>query len=119
MAAARTTSRRKARTPLKGRALVAIGLAVFFVVATSVVWRRSMGVKTERQMKTMRDELRALTAEEKSLENALRKATSRRSVVQEAERRLGMRMPSEMQMRFLGAKAISVDVAPPDSGMVP
>lgn len=100
-AAARRTTTRKTRGPLKGRALVAIGLGVFLVVATVVVWRRSKGVANEKAINRMLEATRTLRAQEKTLENDLRMATSRRRVVPEAERRLGMVRPSEMQTRFI------------------
>jgi hypothetical protein len=113
MAATRRTSTRKTRTPLKGRAQVAIGLVVFFVVTSANISRRSKGVETARELARMRQEQRTLLAQEKSFENELRKATSRRSVVQEAQKRLNMIRPSEAQVRFLAAPAASV--AAPDS----
>lgn len=113
MAATRRTSTRKTRTPLKGRALVAIGLAIFFIITTAIVTRRSTGIETARQLARLREEQRTLLAQEKFFENELRKATSRRSVVQEAQKRLNMIRPSEAQVRFLAAPAGST--AAPDS----
>jgi type II secretory pathway component PulK len=113
MAATRRTATRKARKPLKGRALVAIGLLVFFVVSSANISRRSLGIKTARELDRMRQEQRTLLAQEKSFENELRKATSRRTVVQEAQKRLNMIRPSEAQVRFLAAPAGSA--AAPDS----
>lgn len=105
MATARRTTSRKTRTPLTGRALMALGLLVFFAVTMAIVWRRSQGVKTAKDIRKLREEQRTLLAQEKSLENALRRATSRRTVVQEAQQRLGMARPSEMQTRFLVSPA--------------
>lgn len=107
MAARRTGTRKTARAPLRGRARVAVGLLLFMLVAAIVVWRRSEGVATARAMQRMRTELRTLRAEQQDLENDLRRASSRRSVVSEAERRLGMRVPSESQTRFLPSSAFS------------
>ena len=107
MAARRTTTRRTTRSPLRGRALVAMGLVLFMLVAATVVWRRSTGVATAREMQRMRGELRTLRAEQQDLENDQRRASSRRSVVSEAERRLGMRVPTEAQTRFLPSSAFS------------
>ena len=101
MATRRGAPRR--RGPLKGRALVAFGLALFLVVATSVVWRRSVGVRNNLQIKRLREEERALVAQQKYLESQMRRATSRRNVVQEAQRRLGMTRPTEAQTRFIVA----------------
>lgn len=123
MATARRTPTRKPRGPLKGRALVAIGLAVFFVVTTAVVWRRSQGVATQRAINKINDETRRLRAQEKTLENDVRLATSRRRVVPEAERRLGMTRPNEMQTRFIttgpGATRAASDSTVADSVSAP
>lgn len=100
MAVTRRTTSRK-RGPLKGRALVAVLLALFLVVSTSVVLRRSTGVRANTQLQRLQEEKRSLLAQEKYLEGQLRRATSRRNVVQEAERRLGLVRPSEAQTRFI------------------
>lgn len=99
---------RTTRTRLKGRAWVALGLVAFVVVTAVVVWRRGEGVSTARAMQTMRQEQRALRAEQQDLENDLRRASSRRSIVSEAERRLGMRIPSDAQTRFLPPNSLSL-----------
>lgn len=100
MAATRRTSARRAG-PLEGRALVAVGLILFLAVTTSVVWRRSTGVRANKQIQRLQEEKRSLLAQEKYLEGQLRRATSRRNVVSEAERRLGLVRPSEAQTRFI------------------
>jgi hypothetical protein len=96
-----SAARARRRLRLNGRAMVALGLAAFLVVATIVVWRRSEGTRVARQMRVLEQERRALLSQQKSLENALRVAEGRPAVVTEAERRLGMRLPSEAQTRFL------------------
>jgi len=110
----------RARGPLKGRALVALGLAGFLLVATAVVWRRSTGVRTGRQIQRLQEERRSLLAQEKYLEGQLRRATSRRNVVQEAQRRLGMVRPTETQTRFIAVPAAARrDEASADSSTAP
>lgn len=99
MAAAR--SRR--RTPIKGRTLVALGLLTFMVVASLVVWRRSVGVASAKAMATSLTEKRSLDAERLNLERELREAQTRRRVVVEAERRLGMHVASDSQTRVVTA----------------
>ncbi|WP_396205877.1 hypothetical protein [Gemmatimonas sp.] len=100
MAVLRRSTTRK-QGALKGRALVAAGLVLFLAVSTSVVWRRSTGVRTSKQIQRLQDEKRSLMAQEKYLEGQLRRATSRRNVVQEAQRRLGLVRPDEAQTRFI------------------
>lgn len=104
MAGTRRTPTRR-RGPLKGRALVAAGLVLFLAISTSVVWRRSNGVRNNKQIQRLQDEKRSLMAQEKYLEGQLRRATSRRNVVQEAERRLGLVRPGEAQTRFIAVPA--------------
>lgn len=101
MATTRRSTAKKTRGPFKGRAIVAFGLLVFFAVTMAIGWRRPLGVKTVNEIGALREEQRRLLAQEKYLENALRRATSRRTVVQEAQQRLGMGRPSEVQTRFL------------------
>jgi len=94
--------------------MVAIGLGLFMAVTAIVIWRRSVGVGTAREMQRMETERRALRSERVTLENDLRRAMSRRQVVQEAERRLGMHVATESQTRILvnGSRAAT----PADSG---
>lgn len=122
MATTRRSTARE-RGPLKGRALVAVGLVLFLLVTTSVVWRRSTGVRTAKQIDRLLEEKRSLLAQEKYLEGQLRRATSRRNVVQEAQRRLGMVRPTEAQTRFIavpaGAAVPVAERAVTDSAQVP
>ncbi|BAH38463.1 hypothetical protein GAU_1421 [Gemmatimonas aurantiaca T-27] len=105
---------RRTKSTLKGRSIVAISLGLFVAVTAIVVWRRSVGVGTARDMQRMEAERRALRSERITLENELRRAMGRRQVVQEAERRLGMHVATEAQTRFLAEGARSA--TPTDSG---
>jgi hypothetical protein len=58
-------------------------------------------VRTLTRIQRLQEERRSLMAQEKYLESQLRRATSRRTVVQEAQRRLGMVRPGEAQTRFI------------------
>lgn len=91
------------RGPGRGRALVAMGLGAFVVVTAIVVWRRSVGVATAREMRQMEIERRDLLAQQESLEHQRRGAVSRATVLREAERRLGLHVAAEGQTRSLGA----------------
>ena len=93
--------RRSPRAPLKGRAWVAIGLSVFLVVASLVVWRRSVGVATARDMRRLSDRQRALMAEKTTLDRDIRSAMARSRVIAEAERRLGLHVATDAQTRML------------------
>ena len=98
---------------------MALGLALFLLVTTIIVTRRWHGIKTALELAKLRAEQRTLLAQEKFLENELRKATSRRTVVQDAQKRLGMVRPVEAQTRFLVAPAVGATVTAPDSVQQP
>jgi hypothetical protein len=112
--------RRSARGPLKGRAWVAIGLCVFMGVAALVVWRRSVGVATARDMRRLSDRQRGLLSEKTTLERDIRSAMSRGRVIGEAERRLGLHVATDAQTRMLSdsmlVDSVSLDPASADSG---
>jgi hypothetical protein len=95
------TARTRRRKPLKGRSLVAIGLVAFVAVTSLVVWRRSVGVSTAKEMAKALAEKRSLEAERKTLERDLREAQTLGRVVVEAERRLGLHVASDSQTRVV------------------
>jgi hypothetical protein len=107
--------RRSARGPLKGRAWVAIGLCAFMVVASLVVWRRSVGVATARDMRRLSDRQRALLSEKTTLERDIRSAMSRGRVIGEAQRRLGLHVATDAQTRMLSDSMLA-DPVRPDTG---
>jgi len=117
--AAKRTTRRSSRGPLKGRAWVAIGLGVFVVVASVVVWRRSVGVATARDIERLTERQRALISEKTTLDRDIRSAMARSRVIGEAERRLGLHVATDAQTRMLSdsmfADPVRVDTAAPDS----
>ncbi len=122
-ASAKRTTRRSTRGPLKGRAWVAIGLGLFVVVASLVVWRRSVGVATAREMARLFDRERALIAQKTTLDRDIRSAMARSRVIGEAERRLGLHVATDAQTRMLSdamlADPIRPDTARPDSAPRP
>ena len=106
------TTRRSPRGPLKGRAWIAIGLGVFMVVASLVVWRRSVGVATARDMRRLSDRQRALIAEKSTLDRDIRSAMARSRVIAEAERRLGLHVATDAQTRLLSDSMLADPVRP-------
>jgi cell division protein FtsL len=86
----------------------ALGLLGFFLVATGVIWRRSHGVATSREILRLQRERSALQAEVIRLEGAIRDAASRRRIQSVAEDRLGMSVPGATQVIILPRPA------PPD-----
>lgn len=96
--AARKRSPSRARS---GRVLVAMGLGAFIVVTAIVVFRRSEGTRVAREMRSMEGELKDLRSKKITLKTQLRGATSRATVIREAEKRLGMHVATEAQARSL------------------
>ncbi len=80
---------------MRGRSVVFLALLGFFVVATGVIWRRSLGIAQARQLRELDERRTALEAQEAALEGAIRDASSRATLAPIAEERLGMRIPPE------------------------
>ncbi len=101
------TAKRATRSAADSRTRVALGLLVFVVVASIVVWRRALGSSTERQIGKLETERRSLASTRAMLENELREATGRRRIVAEAERRLGMHVATDAQTRNLADTVVT------------
>ena len=99
------TARAKKRTPFKGRTWVAIGLFVFVAFTSLVVWRRSVGVSTANAIAKQDAQRRALLAQIATLQRDISDAQTRRHIVAEAERRLGLHVAPEAQSRVLAEPA--------------
>jgi hypothetical protein len=93
-------SRVRGKAGVRGRKLVAIILATFLFVTTSIVWRRSHGSEQARVLHTLGSRRAELEAERAQLEGEISRATSQ---VQLAPlvRALGMRVPSDSQVILL------------------
>jgi len=107
-------TRRAGRGPLKGRAWFTIGLGVFLVVASLVVWRRGVGAETARDLRRLSDRQRALMAEKTTLDRDIRSAMARSRVIAEAERRLGLHVATDAQTRMLSDSMLA-DPGRPDT----
>ncbi|QJR35307.1 hypothetical protein [Gemmatimonas groenlandica] len=107
-------TRRSPRGPLKGRAWIAIGLGVFLVVASIVVWRRGVGASTVREMSRLSNRQRALLSEKTTLDRDIRSAMARSRVISEAERRLGLHVATDAQTRMLSDSMLA-DPERPDT----
>ncbi len=107
-------TRRRSPSALRGRSLVVIALLAFVVTAVIVVWRRGRGVEEERRIAALDSQVRDLQAQQALLERDLREATSSSRIKPAAERRLGLRMPSDSQLITLPRRA-PVTVIAPDS----
>ncbi|MFN9214402.1 MAG: hypothetical protein ACK6DK_07495 [Gemmatimonadota bacterium] len=84
-----------------GRTLAALGLGAFLVLATGVVARRSYGIAQARRLAALGEQRVQLEARRTQLERDIRAASSRVALMPVAERRLGMRMPSDSQVIYL------------------
>lgn len=80
---------------MRGRSVIFLALLGFFVLATGVIWRRSLGIAQARQIQELEDRRSALEAQEAALEGAIRDASSRARLAPIAEEKLGMRIPPE------------------------
>lgn len=80
---------------MRGRTVVLLGLLAFVVVATGVIWRRSVGVAQALKLRELRETRGSLAASEAALEGAIRDASSRARLARTVEERLGMRIPAE------------------------
>jgi len=80
---------------MRGRTVIFLALLGFFVVATGVIWRRSLGIAQAARIRELEDRRSALRAQEAALEGAIRDASSRARLAPIAEEKLGMRIPPE------------------------
>lgn len=80
---------------MRGRSVIFLALLGFFVLATGVIWRRSLGIAQARQIQELEDRRSALEAQEAALQGAIRDASSRARLAPIAEEKLGMRIPPE------------------------
>ena len=83
---------------MRGRTLLALALFGFVLVATGVIWRRSVGVAQARAIQALEQQRTDLMARRAALDGEIRDATSRARLARIAEVRLGMRVPSDSQV---------------------
>ncbi|HMN08620.1 MAG TPA: hypothetical protein PKC83_07545 [Gemmatimonadaceae bacterium] len=87
----------KRRVARRGRVQVAIGLAVFVVVMTGVVWRRTVGYARAVAMRLLEGQVKELEAERAKLITDIRSAMSIGRLGPVVQARLGMRQASDSQ----------------------
>lgn len=100
---ARTT--RKKGAAIGNRSLVALGLIGLLGVAALVVWRRTLAVAENREVRALEEKKRDLVSMRTTLERDLVEATSRQKIVPAAEKRLGMHVATELEVRNLPSRA--------------
>ncbi|MBV9881163.1 MAG: hypothetical protein JO180_11740 [Gemmatirosa sp.] len=95
----------RARRRGRGRVIVAMGLVVFVLVASAVIWRRSIGIAQARELSELSRRRTQLISERSALQSAVRLAASRAHIGPLAEQRLGMRVPADTQVVLLSRSA--------------
>ena len=85
------------RAALRGRTTIAIGLAAFLVVTTSVVFRRARGSAAAQRLVDLGSRLDELKAQRARLDGEVRRASSRTELQARAQRQ-GMRVPNDSQV---------------------
>jgi len=101
MAPRRVAARGGGRRGPRGRSIVALVLLGFVLVATGVIWRRSYGIARARELDVLERQRTSLEARKARLESEIRDLSSRARLAPVAERRLGMRIPSDSQVVIL------------------
>lgn len=96
----RATSR-KSGAPIGRRSLVALSLVMLLGIAAIVVWRRAVAVAENRVVRALETKKRELQSLKTTLERDIVDASSRARIVPAAERRLGMHVASELEVRNL------------------
>lgn len=86
---------------MRGRSAVALVLIGFVLVATGVIWRRSVGNARAREQVRLEQQRGALEAERAKLEGDIRDASSRGNLAKVAEERLNMHIPSDSLVIYL------------------
>lgn len=89
--------RRVGRGAIRGRTAIAVGLAAFLVVTTSVVWRRARGSEAAARLHRLGSQVDELQAQRARLDGEVRRASSQLELVPRVQR-LGMRFPSDSQV---------------------
>jgi len=80
---------------MRGRTVVFLSLLGFVVLATGVVWRRSVGVTRARAIEQLETRRAALAAQRAKLDGDIRAAIRMETLGRVAEERLHMRVPGD------------------------
>ncbi|MEP6766605.1 MAG: hypothetical protein ABJB66_19980 [Gemmatimonadaceae bacterium] len=91
----------KARRPLKGRTLVALSLVGLVGISAIVIWRRTRAVEEAKFIRDLTAEKRSLISQRTTLVSELSTLTNRAHIVAAAEKRLGMHVATELEVRNL------------------
>ena len=91
--------------------MVAFSLVGLLSIAALVVWRRTIAVAENRVVRGLETRKRELISLRTTLENDINDATSRSRIVLAAERRLGMHVATELEVRNLAPQGARDSVA--------
>lgn len=88
--------------------MVALILTGFVLLTSLVIWRRSFGISTARELQELGQTRLQLEGDRARLARDIRAAASREKLMPIAEQRLGMRVPSDGQLIILQRSARAV-----------
>lgn len=91
----------KSGVGIRGRSLVGLVLAAFLIVALSIVWRRTIGIRQSETLAALDSRKTRLQSERARIEAAIRDASARQTLGTVVERRLGMHIPTDRQVVIL------------------
>ena len=90
---------------MRGRSLIGLLLVAFLVVALSIVWRRTVGIRQSEALAALNAKKSQLESERTRLEGEIRDASARQNLGAVVEQRLGMHIPSDRQVVILSRNA--------------
>jgi len=76
-------------------------LGAFVLIALSIVWRRTIGIAEAERLAALDSKRATLESDRARLDAEIRDASSRQSLGNAAERRLGMHVPTDKQVVIL------------------
>ena len=86
---------------MRGRSIVGLLLFAFLIVALSIVWRRTIGIRQSEALAALDAKKSELESERARLESEIRDASARQTLGTVVERRLGMHIPTDRQVVIL------------------
>jgi hypothetical protein len=95
----------KSGVGIRGRSLVGLVLAAFLIVALSIVWRRTIGIRQSETLAALDAKKTRLQSDRARIEAEIRDASARQTLGAVVERRLGMHIPSDRQVVILSRNA--------------
>jgi hypothetical protein len=87
----------KRKVAVRGRAIVALLLLGFVLIATGVIWRREIGIRQNAEREDLLRQLQTLESTKLELESQIRIVTSFPRLAPLVEQRMGMRIASDSQ----------------------